>query len=220
MTPLAFSATLLAVSTLSIMLGSIVIQSLGFESNTTRLVTMAWLPISLGLVSYAFVKVYGLRREQIGLSSASTKSLLAAGILGIVSAPLLGWIATYIRLLIQGHDVNPQTDMILLAGGSDLQWAFVALIVIIIVPIVEELLYRGVLLGFIAQVISPTKAIWVSAIIFGIAHFDVANSVGTALLGLGLGYLRVRTGSIWPPIILHMSFNAVGFTIMVKTALN
>ncbi len=181
---------------------------------------MAWLPVALGIVSYVFVKTYGLQKVQIGLCSASVKSLFVAGILGIVSAPILGLVATYIRLLIQGHDVNPQTEMIILAGGSDMQWAFVALIVIICVPIVEELLYRGVLLGFIADIISPTKAIWVSAVIFGIAHFDVANSIGTALLGLGLGYMRVRTGSIWPPVILHMSFNAVGFTIMVNAVPN
>jgi membrane protease YdiL (CAAX protease family) len=62
--------------------------------------------------------------------------------------------------------------------------------------------------------------IWLSAFVFGLAHFDIANSIGTGLLGLGLGYLRMRTGSILPSILLHMTFNAVGFTIMVTAASN
>ena len=105
----------------------------------------------------------------------------------------------------------------MLVNGTAWQWVLVGLVVVVCIPIVEEILYRGVLFGFIRRQGSTTGAIWISSVVFGIAHLDVSNSIGTGVLGLALAYMRVHTGSIYPAILTHMAFNAFGFTIMVNS---
>lgn len=76
-------------------------------------------------------------------------------------------------------------------------------------PILEEILLRGIVLdGFLKQY-SPAKAIFWSAVIFGVMHLNPVQAVGAFLLGLPLGWLYYRTGSLWPGIALHFVNNAV-----------
>lgn len=83
-----------------------------------------------------------------------------------------------------------------------------------VAPFVEELVFRGVLLSGLASRMRVGWAIVVSALIFGCAHLPDFKFVWYAipalvLLGLVLGWLRVKTRSLWPSITLHASYNSV-----------
>lgn len=71
-----------------------------------------------------------------------------------------------------------------------------------IVPIFEELIFRGIILDGFLHRYSPFKAIFLSSLCFASLHFgpQIATSI---FLGLMAGYLYYYTKSVWPGIILH-----------------
>ena len=100
-----------------------------------------------------------------------------------------------------------------LAPSSALD-AVVSLAVIALLPaLCEELVMRGVLLPALAARAGPPLAVGLTAATFAIIHFDPIRLLFTLVLGLALGVLRLRTGSLWPPVIVHLTLNALTFAI-------
>jgi len=84
----------------------------------------------------------------------------------------------------------------------------------LVCPIYEELVFRGWILGRLARGRSPTFAIAVSSILFGILHLrnifwlDTGSLVrqmmyAGVVLGPILGYVTLRCRSVWPAVCLH-----------------
>jgi membrane protease YdiL (CAAX protease family) len=74
-------------------------------------------------------------------------------------------------------------------------------------PVLEEMLFRGVILrGFLRQY-SRTFAILWSATLFGIAHLNLYQMATALVLGIVSGWLYERCRSLWPCILLHAAYN-------------
>jgi membrane protease YdiL (CAAX protease family) len=92
--------------------------------------------------------------------------------------------------------------------------ALVSVAVIALAPGVgEELVMRGVLLPSLARRLGPALAVYISAVAFAVIHFDPYRLLFTLVIGLVLGALRLRSGSLWPPIIAHVTLNTLTFLI-------
>ena len=90
------------------------------------------------------------------------------------------------------------------------QWGYLA--VGILVPIAEEVVFRGAILRTLQKVFSNSwVAICISALIFGLAHGNMAQLPHAFLMGLLLGWMYVRTNSIVPGVVLHWVNNSVVF---------
>ena len=84
----------------------------------------------------------------------------------------------------------------------------------IFVPIIEELIFRGIILQFFQQ----RFPFWIAAIgssfIFGIAHtYSVGVMVGAFMMGMFMAVLYKKTNSIIPAILFHMMNNVLAFLI-------
>jgi membrane protease YdiL (CAAX protease family) len=89
--------------------------------------------------------------------------------------------------------------------------------VAILAPVVEELMYRG--LGF--RLLAPYgtwTAILVTGVLFGAAHGLVIGFPILSLFGILLGWLRSKTASVYPCILVHAIFNATALTVSVTLA--
>ncbi len=73
----------------------------------------------------------------------------------------------------------------------------------------EEAGFRGVMQTMLLKAVTPGKAIAVSSLLFAAAHFSFFGFPYLFLVGLLLGWVRHRTGSIYPGIIIHAAHNAV-----------
>ena len=73
-------------------------------------------------------------------------------------------------------------------------------------PVVEEFLFRGIILHRWAEKWGPSKALWSSAFLFGVLH---ANFVGLTMFGLVMGLLYLRTRTLIVPIVCHAFNNAI-----------
>lgn len=86
---------------------------------------------------------------------------------------------------------------------------------VVMAPIFEEIVFRGILQkGLINKGWEPTKAIWVSAIVFGVVHGNPWQFVGAVLLGYVLGLVYHRTKSLLMPILLHAFNNGVSTILL------
>ena len=82
---------------------------------------------------------------------------------------------------------------------------------VIAAPVVEEILFRGYILDAIRKIHGDTVAILGSAGLFGLIHLE-PYVVGMASIGgVIYGWVRIKTGSLWPSIVSHMVWNFVVF---------
>jgi uncharacterized protein len=76
-----------------------------------------------------------------------------------------------------------------------------------IAPVVEEMLFRGVILRGFLQRYPRSHAIWGSAALFGLAHLNIYQFVAGLTLGAVSGWLYERSRSLVPCIALHAAYN-------------
>ncbi|MEZ5559381.1 MAG: JDVT-CTERM system glutamic-type intramembrane protease [Pseudomonadales bacterium] len=110
----------------------------------------------------------------------------------------------------------------------DAGWGMVASL-LLWQPLVEEALFRGVLQGLLLQTrwgvstrLGLSAANGVAALAFALAHLvhqPPLWALSTLIPGLCFGWFRDRSGSLWPPLLLHAAFNAAFFWQLIPTLL-
>lgn len=87
------------------------------------------------------------------------------------------------------------------------------LTVAIVGPIAEELVFREGVCGYLARNgAKPVKAVWVSAILFGVIHMNPAQILDAMLIGVILGVIYIKTGNIVLTSIIHILNNSIALT--------
>ncbi|MHB8294193.1 MAG: CPBP family intramembrane glutamic endopeptidase [Acidimicrobiales bacterium] len=109
---------------------------------------------------------------------------------------------------------KPAVQIASLASGP----SYIALmaVVVLVVPPIEELFFRGLLLRSLERRIGGLAAIAVSALVFGLAHYEPLQLLGLVVFGVALAVLARWTGRLGAGIFAHAAFNA---TAMVALAL-
>ncbi|HPF37358.1 MAG TPA: type II CAAX endopeptidase family protein [Phycisphaerae bacterium] len=96
-----------------------------------------------------------------------------------------------------------------LNGGVEYGWGLVFLLICIQPALIEELAFRGVILGGLRSAMDDRDAVLVSAMMFMILHLQILSILHLLLLGICTGYLRVRTRSLWPCVMMHFTHNSL-----------
>jgi ABC-type Na+ efflux pump permease subunit/membrane protease YdiL (CAAX protease family) len=73
----------------------------------------------------------------------------------------------------------------------------------------EELLYRGPVQAALMQKMRPWYALWIGGFLFAAAHVDPAGMAYRTLLGVLLGWIVWRSGSVFPAMLAHMLIDSV-----------
>jgi membrane protease YdiL (CAAX protease family) len=87
------------------------------------------------------------------------------------------------------------------------RWAGFSLFITLAPPFVEELFFRGLVQRRLLSRWSPWLAIPVTAALFALSHGNLPQMCVTFVVGLWLGVLAWRTGSIWPGMLCHAFWN-------------
>jgi len=130
---------------------------------------------------------------------------IALAIVVGVAAPLLG--AQLTQLFASGQTVSQ--DIQQLGANTPLAWRIpLVLIVVSLGPMVEELLFRGVLLSTLLQRWGAGWAVAISSLMFALVHlpglqWQWFGLPDLLLLALLLAWLRLRSRSIWPGVLAH-----------------
>ncbi len=93
-------------------------------------------------------------------------------------------------------------------GSRAVPFAANFVVIAVVAPIAEEFLFRGLGMAVVGAFYGGSAAIVVTGLAFGLAHGLVVALPVLAVFGIILGWLRRRTASLYPPIVLHAIFNA------------
>ena len=222
--PLAPVAVLLGV--LAMRAGLLALSGLGLGLRPT-LVLCELLLVVPGLAFVALMRApLGEALAPRPLPGRTVILSLAAGLalwgasLGLFSLQYLAWPPPdgYLEAFRQLHDaLRPK-------GPAD---ALLSITAIALVPAVcEEALFRGIVFGSLAAVLGAAGATFLQALLFALIHIDltpggppVAYRVPFAFgVGLALGALRLRTGSLAAPALSHALLNTVTFLVVLLAA--
>ncbi|MFM7263205.1 MAG: lysostaphin resistance A-like protein [Acidimicrobiales bacterium] len=88
------------------------------------------------------------------------------------------------------------------------------LVVVVAAPVVEELMYRGLLQQGLANSWGRTPAVLVGGAVFSAVHLQPVEFPGLFAFAVVLGICYARTGRLGLPIVAHMTFNACGITVV------
>jgi membrane protease YdiL (CAAX protease family) len=151
--------------------------------------------------------------EYLGLRRPSSWGL-AAGLIVLVLIGVFALSAVLSPLLHPGEEQGlvPKT------WHPDRAAPFVAnfLVVAVLAPIVEEITFRG--LGYkLLEPFGKWTAILLVGLLFGLAHGLVEALPILAAFGAGLAYVRMRTGSVYPGMIVHSAFNSLVLIVAVTS---
>jgi membrane protease YdiL (CAAX protease family) len=91
----------------------------------------------------------------------------------------------------------------------------ISIIMVGIMPaFLEEMLFRGIILGGFRENYSQRKAIVVSALLFGLAHLNPWQFVSSFIIGLIMAWIFIKTESILPCIYMHLFNNLLAVLVM------
>lgn len=88
-------------------------------------------------------------------------------------------------------------------------WVFIFLTVVAQPAIIEELAFRGVIFDGLRTTLSDRETVVVTALLFMVIHMSPVAFPHLLIMGLLLGWMRLKSGSIWPCILMHATHNAL-----------
>ena len=151
-------------------------------------------------------------REELGIRGLPTWSDLLLAPIGFI---VFMFVATILLALLQkflpGVDwqQNQNVGFSNLLTQSDFMLTFVMLV--IVAPIAEEVIFRGWLYGKLRAKIPAIPAIILVSILFGIVHGQWNVGVTVFVMSIVMCTLREITGTIWGGVLLHIIKNGVAF---------
>ncbi|MFO8235950.1 MAG: type II CAAX endopeptidase family protein [Bacteroidales bacterium] len=89
---------------------------------------------------------------------------------------------------------------------------------VIVAPVMEELIFRGIMLEGLLKNYNPLKAIILTNLLFGVAHLNPWQFAGAFLMGLFISWVYWRTRSIQLAIVIHFINNLVSYTAILITS--
>lgn len=121
----------------------------------------------------------------------------------------------FIMLLAIAVVIEPVMQLLPPSHAPTGRGIYMLIALLVVAPIFEELLCRGVILEAIRRKHGGWIACVVSSILFGVMHFEPQSVLNAFMIGLLLGYLYIRTNSIFAPIIIHFINNVIAYLFLV-----
>jgi len=167
--------------------------------------------VMLGLVALDARKA-GRARAVLLVGPEWDRSIILTMLVGLAVAQIpLGILALQGATVWQsGPSSNLEVGRALIASMAGPSGIALLIATVVVAPIVEEVLYRGYLLGTLVDRGWRVVAVLISALLFVTLHFEPTNLVASLCLGVGTGLCAVQSRSIVPGLIVHIASNAFG----------
>lgn len=160
-------------------------------------------------IIYLKIRGYSLKTV-LKLNKISLKQAILVPLIVIFSYPVAIFV-NYLLVLLLSNFMELKPIPIPIPQNS--KEFLMSLIIISITPgICEEVLFRGMVMSSYNK-LGKKSAILISAMLFGIYHFNIQNLLGPTFLGIVFGYLVYKTGSIFTSMIAHGVNNAIALSI-------
>lgn len=194
---------------------------MSFEEITAKIVEMQS-GGDYAVISNAVISLFGGVMAFIVVFFA-LKSFKLKSLFGKSEVPVSGIILAMLSIIgVQGFSIHVQNLVTMITGYTGINEqltqslgftdnpvtnAVLILYSVLLGPVIEELLFRGIALNNLGAV-NRTFALFASSLLFGLMHANFNQIFNGFLLGLVLGYIALKSGSVIPSIICHIFANA------------
>jgi membrane protease YdiL (CAAX protease family) len=201
----ALMAIFLAINIIVALLGLILV---GEATASTSWMTLISYVLSFGLT----ISLALLIRNRQAQSAGSFNVRSIPGKFYPVLVLITLTVSILVEPLTEPIPVPAWLEGILLKLLLDKSFAMFVLMVIA-APILEELLFRGIILEGFLKNYNPWKAIIWSSLLFGLAHLNPWQFIAAFFVGLIIGWLYLKTQSLVPGIFMHFVANLFGYSL-------
>jgi Predicted metal-dependent membrane protease len=187
--------------------------------STARIViaVLSFQTIALFFV-HRFVREHELSwSEAFGFKNDFSRALLTGIAAGCAAVPILIGLQYFSAALMNLVGIHPQEQeavQLLRSSGGWLNRSIMGFTAVIIAPLAEEVLFRGILYPAIRQHGYPRLALWGGAVFFGAIHMNVATFIPLTIFAVALAWLYDRTRNLTTPVMAHLVFNMTNFIML------
>jgi len=207
-------------------LGAWVQRFSGVQAADTSLLRMG--VAALSFQGAALILIGQFLREQrlawveaFGFSDRRRQALVVGVIAALVFLPI-GWVLQQVSAIIITHlpflHLQPQEQIPIQALRVSLSWGgrlAMGAFAVLLAPVAEELMFRGILYPVIKQLGYPRLAFWGTSLLFAAVHWNLVTFLPLLALAVVLTLLYEHTGNLLAPIMAHLLFNAMNFAMLL-----
>ncbi|ACL19612.1 Abortive infection protein [Desulfitobacterium hafniense DCB-2] len=160
------------------------------------------------IIILCFFKLIRRPLRELGLVRPHVRYILLGLMMGVFLLVVVGLIGNFLANKL--GTPAPQSFTLVLMGAQ-YDWQLMLLIILggMIAPIKEEVFFRGIFYPPFRQGYGRGKGILFTAGLFALLHFDVLRFIPLLVGGVVLTWLYEKTGSLWPSIIAHGTWNTL-----------
>lgn len=177
-------------------------------------VTLFLVQIFLRQHQTSWASAFGFQEPRLG------RTIFLGAMVGILVLPVALSLKVLVeKLALAINSTSPLPNQapveMLMQATSISQLIVHGIAAIIFAPIVEEIIFRGVLYPAVKRHASRGTALWGVSLLFALTHMNLAALLALAVLGTLLTFLYETTRNLIAPIIAHSVFNAANFGFLV-----
>lgn len=205
------------------MMGAAVLIMLVGDATTPRVRIATVIQDVVGFVFPAVATAVMVTRRPADLLMLHTpagRPAVASLLAMLAVIPAINWLVEWNAALPMPREwaemaAESNARVSLLFGGAGPGSLVAALLIIgIMAPVAEELLFRGCLQRLLGSVTGTHAAIWITAALFSLVHLDMGGFVPRMALGVIFGYVMVWSGSVWTAVGCHAINNCLAVVAM------
>lgn len=189
------------------------------ESSTLRVLiaVLAFQGAALVLVHF-FLRAHETNwAEGFGLESHTEIAVLVGIIVGALVLPAVWALQAISIWILQSLTLQPHEQEAVELLRATQGWpsrVILGIATIVLAPIAEEIMFRGILYPAVKRAGYPRTALWGTALLFGLIHFNVATFLPLTFLAVVLVFVYEYTGNLLACITVHSFFNAANFVAL------
>ena len=187
---------------------SLFVTQIVFQAGVIGLVMM-WL---VGVRKFNAVRLFGLKERSLLMTPllALFYLLIAWGAVALIANVLMP-----LMQKLTGMELKQQG---LVQSMSDIESPTTRVLMVITLcvgaPLMEELIFRGVIYRVTARFTHPAYANAASSLLFGVIHNNLLSLIPLTVLGMFLAEAYRRSRSLAVPVLMHAMFNGISFLLL------
>jgi membrane protease YdiL (CAAX protease family) len=212
--------TAVAIIGLLICLGMAVASRVKPPRETTLIIVQS---LMLDLAAIAAIAGLVVRKgwtrvQAFGLEGTPIPCLKPALLFYLALMPFLFFASLVYQGVLSMNGIPPSLQEIALLLSADHPlWMRLTMIflAVVIAPVFEESLFRGILLPIFSRHLGLGTGIFITSLLFASIHAHLAALVPLMVVAAGFSLAYVYSGSLWVPILMHGLFNGVNLTLLM-----
>ena len=182
--------------------------------NVSFIATLVSLIVAVIWYRKVYCKGYGINELKATCKKFVKPDILAGLFFAAVAMYFITFFVVAIISLVSPQVVEEYNGMMEDAGINEIDWK-VIILTVVLAPINEECIMRGIILTRLKKNMAPVIAIIISAVYFGIFHLNIVQGIYAFVMGLFMAYIAYKYCSIIPSILFHAMFNALNYLLQL-----